>query len=298
MTMLIANRLTKCYPGFSLYVESLEIHPDDVVGLIGPNGAGKTTLIRTLLGIVPRDSGEISYLGRKVGADSPELRAKVGYVPEEPVVYEKPSVRSLIQFVKSFYSCWDEELYRDLLKRFSLDPGKPVRALSKGMRTKLLLLMALSHRPDILFLDEPTSGLDPISKDQFWLLLEQQFDSYPIKAVIISSHQLDDIESICNRIVFLLNGRVVFDERKEVIFHTWKKLTFLSENSFEEMPIPGIIARVSKNDAQTLFLSECEERTTQRLREGGAREIQVSAVSVKELFRALTDRGTKLGLRN
>jgi len=213
--LLEITGLRKAYPGssgFSLDIPSLEVRAGEVIGLIGRNGAGKTTLMRSLMGVVRADAGEIRYEGRSVAHDLSELRRIVGYVPEEPCLHETMKVAALLRFVGRLYPRWDQERAKELLSFFGLDPQKKVRALSKGMRTKLLLVMAVCHSSKLLILDEPTSGFDPVAKDEFWVFLRRLLGRGEIKAAMISSHQLGEVEDICNRAVFLERGRIVFDQ--------------------------------------------------------------------------------------
>ncbi|MGH9716979.1 MAG: ABC transporter ATP-binding protein [Candidatus Acidiferrales bacterium] len=213
--LLEITGLRKAYPGlsgFSLEIPSLEIRASEVIGLIGRNGAGKTTLMRSLMGVVRADAGEIRYEGQSMTSDLSALRRIVGYVPEEPCLYETMKVGAILQFVGGLYPSWDRARAIELLDFFELDPQKKVRALSKGMRTKLLLIMAVCHSSKLLILDEPTSGFDPVAKDEFWDFLRRLLDTGEIKAAMISSHQLGEVEAICNRAVFLERGRSIFDQ--------------------------------------------------------------------------------------
>jgi ABC-2 type transport system ATP-binding protein len=215
--LLEITGLRKTYPGlsgFSLQVPSLEIRAGEVIGLIGRNGAGKTTLMRSLMGIVKADAGEIRYEGRSMTRDLSALRRIVGYVPEEPCLYETMKVAAILEFVGGLYPQWDRERASELLELCELDPQKKVRALSKGMRAKLLLIMAVCHYSKLLILDEPTSGFDPIAKDEFWAFLRGLLEAGEIKAAMISSHQLGEVEAICNRAVFLERGRIIFDQEQ------------------------------------------------------------------------------------
>lgn len=213
--LLEVTGLRKTYPGssgFSLEIPSLEVRAGEVIGLIGRNGAGKTTLMRSLMGVVRADAGEIRYEGQSVARDLSALRRIVGYVPEEPCLCETMTVAAILQFVGRLYPSWDQERAEELLDFFELDRQKKVRALSKGMRTKLLLIMAVCHSSKLLILDEPTSGFDPIAKDEFWVFLRKLLATGEIKAAMISSHQLGGVEAVCNRAVFLERGRIIFDQ--------------------------------------------------------------------------------------
>jgi ABC-2 type transport system ATP-binding protein len=205
--------LRKLYAGFSLDVGRLALFPGDVVGLVGPNGAGKTTLLRSLLGIIRADAGQVFYEGRHVPPGSTELRVRTGYVPEEPILYEAMTVAGLLDFSRHFYPTWDAPLSLALLDFFRIDPVRRVRALSKGMRNKLLLVAALSHHAEVLVLDEPTAGLDPPSREEFWRFVLESLHRQ-VRAVLISTHHLDDVEQVCNRVLFFNEGRIQADRRE------------------------------------------------------------------------------------
>jgi ABC-2 type transport system ATP-binding protein len=203
----------KLYAGFSLEIGQLALYPGDVVGLVGPNGAGKTTLLRSLLGIVRADAGQVFYDGRRLPPGTTELRVRAGYVPEEPVLYEAMTVAALLDFIRQFYPAWDATLALELLDYFGIDPQRRVRALSKGMRNKLLLVAALSHHAELLVLDEPTAGLDPPSREEFWRFVLDSLQRR-VRAVLVSTHQLEDVEHVCNRVLFFREGRVQLDRRR------------------------------------------------------------------------------------
>jgi ABC-type multidrug transport system ATPase subunit len=212
--LLEIRGLRKRFAGFSLDVAALAVYPGDVVGLLGMNGAGKTTLLRSLLGIVRPDAGQVVYDGRLLPADSVELRVRAGYVPEDPVLYEAMTVAALLDFLGRFYPAWDSLLAVALLRHFGIDPQRRVRTLSKGLRTKLLLVAALSHYAELLVLDEPTAGLDPPSRQEFWEFLRDLLRRSRVRAALVSSHLLEDIAEGCNRVVFFGDGRVLLDRRE------------------------------------------------------------------------------------
>jgi ABC-2 type transport system ATP-binding protein len=186
---------------------SLEVPEGCVFGFLGRNGAGKTTTIRMMLGLLPPDSGQCAVLGldsRKKGVD---IRRRVGYVPETHHIYRWMTVGEVAWFCSSFYPTWKKDECARLLKEFELDPAAKVRNLSKGALAKVALTLALAHDPEILILDEPTGGLDVIVRKEFLesivKLIEQRG-----KTVFISSHLLDDVERVADRIAVIDKGRL------------------------------------------------------------------------------------------
>ncbi|HLJ12286.1 MAG TPA: ABC transporter ATP-binding protein, partial [Planctomycetaceae bacterium] len=176
---------------------TLTIPTGTVFGLIGPNGAGKSTTIRMLMGMLAPSAGQIRVLGIDVAADAAQIRRRVGYVPERHDVYPWMTVGEVIDFVRPFYKSWDDDFCAELFELFALDRRKRVKQLSKGMLVKLSLLLAVSHRPELLILDEPTSGLDPIVHDDF---LEGVLKAIACRqsTVLFSSHNLDDIRRLAD----------------------------------------------------------------------------------------------------
>ncbi len=146
---------------------SLRIPRGSTFGLLGPNGAGKSTTIRMLMGMLSFTAGQARVLGLDVVADAVQVKQRVGYVPEAHYIYRWMRIREAIGFCKSCFHSWNDQTCREMLELFGLDAEKKVKHLSKGMLTKLALLLAVSHEPEVLLLDEPLSGLDPVAREEF-----------------------------------------------------------------------------------------------------------------------------------
>lgn len=211
--MLQIGRLEKRYPSFSLEIGPLDIKCGEIVALVGPNGAGKTTLMRGLLGIIRPDILDFTLDRKHLELGSPFPREIIGYVPEEPILFESETVERLLRFVSGFFAEWDQDLAKSLLSRFEVDAKKKIRALSKGMRTKVLLVMALARSAKVLFFDEPTSGLDPVSREAFWDFVAGLCQRGRIQAALVSTHQLEEVQDFCNRAIFLKRGRIIYDKQ-------------------------------------------------------------------------------------
>ncbi|MFF1564626.1 ATP-binding cassette domain-containing protein [Streptomyces sp. NPDC058293] len=194
---------TRALDGLDLDVEAGEVH-----GFLGPNGAGKSTTIRVLLGLLRADSGAVQLLGGDPWADAVALHRKVAYVPGDVTLWRNLSGGEVIDLYGRLRGGLDKARRADLIERFELDPTKKGRAYSKGNRQKVALVAAFASDVDVLILDEPTSGLDP--------LMEEVFQEYVKEAarergrtVLLSSHILSEVESLCDRISIIRKGRTV-----------------------------------------------------------------------------------------
>ena len=165
------QNIIKTYPGFQLDIPELSLERGYILGLVGQNGAGKSTLIKIILNLIYPTSGSVEVLGLRQPNAEIEIKRRIGYVSENPEFYGDVTVDWMIKMVRQFYPTWSNSACDDYLRRFGLDTKKKVKQLSKGMKVKLALLLALSHQPDLLILDEPTSGIDPVVRRE---LLEEK----------------------------------------------------------------------------------------------------------------------------
>jgi ABC-type multidrug transport system ATPase subunit len=187
-----------------------EIPRGAVYALMGRNGSGKTTLIRTCLGLYRRDGGRVAVFGRDPEREGPAVLARVGLVPDALAVDEKMKVRELLAFASRFYSQWDQAHCYHLLARYDLPLEKRIRDLSRGMKTKVSLVMALAHRPELLLLDDPTLGLDAVILEEFVESLEEA--AREGATVLIASHNYGELERIATHAGFFKEGRVILSE--------------------------------------------------------------------------------------
>lgn len=186
------KNVSKDYGDFKLDNISFEVPEGCVCGFIGQNGAGKTTTIQLILDTIARDSGEITLFGKSIDGDSASLREDIGLVFDEMGFHEFLTAKQINTIMKNVYKNWDEALYFDYLKRFSLPSKKACGSFSRGMRMKLQIATALSHGAKLLIMDEPTSGLDPIVRNE----MLQIFREYVVKedhTILLSSHITGDL---------------------------------------------------------------------------------------------------------
>lgn len=211
---LTVSGLTKTYPDFVLDSVSFSVPSGSIVGLIGENGAGKSTTINAALGLIRKESGRVSILGRE-DLDS-DTREEIGVVFDGSNYPEILSPRKLNRIMKNIYRTWDEMAYFRLLGQFSLPPDKQIKQFSKGMKMKLAISAALSHHPKLLILDEATSGLDPVVRDEVVEMLNE-FTRDEGHSILISSHIVSDLEKLCDYIAFLHKGKLLLCEEKDAL---------------------------------------------------------------------------------
>ncbi len=208
MSIAEVRNLVKTYPSFTLKDISFGIDAGKITGFIGRNGAGKTTTIKSMLNLIHPDSGTVLYFGKPFIGHEAEIKQGIGYSTGTVSWYPRKKIREIVAVEQRFYRTWDAEAYRRYLAMFKLDEQKTPMELSEGMKVKFNLLLALSHRAEVLILDEPTSGLDPFSRDEllqvFTALREEGV------AVFFSTHIITDIEKCADDIVYISNGSLVF----------------------------------------------------------------------------------------
>ncbi len=209
---LTISGLTKTYKDFMLNGVSFSVPCGSIVGLIGENGAGKSTTINAVLGLIQKEAGSICVLGKEQ-LDS-EIKEQIGVVFDGNNYPEILSPKKLNRVMKKIYYSWEEHIFQNLLRKFSLPADKPIKQFSKGMKMKLAIAVALSHNSKLLVLDEATSGLDPVIRDDILDIL-LDFAQDETHSILISSHITTDLEKIADYIVFIHDGQVVFSKPKD-----------------------------------------------------------------------------------
>lgn len=212
-TILRVENLTKKYAGFQLDHVSFELPKGTIMGLIGENGAGKSTTINAILDLIKKDDGTVTFWGQELSS-SKQLKEDIGVVFDGVNFYETLTPAKVGKISEKAYKQWDEYLYRDYLKRFGLPLDKEIKTLSKGMKMKLCIAVALSHKPKLLILDEATSGLDPVMRDDI-LYVFLDFVQDENHSILMSSHITTDLEKVADYITFIHQGKVLFCKTKD-----------------------------------------------------------------------------------
>ena len=210
------KEVVKDYGDFKLDKISFAVPEGSVCGFIGQNGAGKTTTINLILDVIKKDAGEVLLFGQPVDGKSASLREDVGVVFDEMGFHDFMTGKDINIMMKNIYKNWDEEVFFDYLKRFSLPSKKPCGKFSRGMRMKLQIAVALSHHAKMLIMDEPTSGLDPIVRNEM-INIFREFVVEEDHTILLSSHITGDLEKIADEVVFIDGGRIVLSGNKDEI---------------------------------------------------------------------------------
>jgi ABC-2 type transport system ATP-binding protein len=212
--------VSKHYDGFSLRDVTFSLERGYIMGFIGPNGAGKSTTIKLILNLVKKSGGQIRLFGLDHIEHELEIKDRIGFVNDDNLYYEDLTVREMKNVVRGFYSKWDEGAFSRYLKDFNLPSDKPIKQLSKGMKMKFSLAIALSHNAELLIMDEPTSGLDPLVRNELLDILQTVIEDGD-KSVFFSSHITSDLDKIADYITFIHNGSVLLSMTKEELLEEY-----------------------------------------------------------------------------
>lgn len=216
MNAIEVQNLCKEYKGFRLDSVNLTLPSGCIMGLIGENGAGKSTLIKLIMGASCRDSGEIKVLGQDNRKDFDQIKEDIGVVLSEPAFPEELSARQIQKIMRKTYRNWEDETFETYLEKLRLPQRKVFKTYSRGMKMKLAIAVALSHKAKLLILDEATAGLDPIVRDEI-LDIFFEFTRQEDHSILISSHIVSDLEKLCDYICFIHKGKILFTEEKDLL---------------------------------------------------------------------------------
>ncbi len=229
--MIKANGLTKTFDGFTaLDGVTLNIKKGSVYGLVGPNGAGKTTLIKHLSGIYTADGGSATIDGESI-FENTDIKKRTVYIGDDLYFFPSYSIEDTAKFYKRLYPSWSDEVYESLKEVFKIDIKRKVRRLSKGMQKQVAFWMGLCTMPDVLILDEPVDGLDPVMRRNVWKIIVQFVAEYQT-TVLISSHNLRELEDICDHVGIMHQGKVVLEKSLDDIKGNIHKIQIAFEDDF------------------------------------------------------------------
>lgn len=283
--VLELDRVTKFF-GTNIAMDeiSYKVPRGTVFALLGENGAGKTTTIRILLGLCEPDAGRTSVLGMDPRKDDLQIRRSIGYVPEQPILYDWMTVAEIGRFAASFYSSIFLKRYFELIEQYELPPQGKIKSLSKGMRAKVSLALALANDPDLLILDEPTSGLDALVRREF---LESMVDRAATgRTVFLSSHQIGEVERVADFVAIMKKSKLLVVESVETLKTSSHLLTVtLKEDGPFEAPLGTLVSRQSEGRQRRFLGHDLHSDARARLAEHpNVAAFELKTPSLEEIF--------------
>jgi ABC-2 type transport system ATP-binding protein len=265
----------------------LEVPAGAIYGLLGRNGAGKTTAIKLLLGMAHASGGQARVFGLAAGDErtSVEIRRRTGFVSDDKDLYDYMDVAEIIRFTAAFYPRWRGDLAERYLRSFELPRERKIRSLSRGMRTKLALLLALCRGAELLILDEPTSGLDPVVVEQVLQALVAHVAGEGA-TVLFSSHQIAEVEQIADRIAIIDRGRAVLAGALDDLRAQFRRIQLVFERDAPELAprAPGVVRVVRRGRTASVLVSGGADRIADELRALGPVSIDLAPVGLKDIF--------------
>ncbi len=280
------NQVTKRF-GKQVALSRLTLSSEagSVVALLGDNGAGKTTAIRILLGLLEPTMGTSHVFGLDSQAHGQTIRQRVGYVPDRPALYEWMTIEQIGWFAAGFYADGFYQRFCEYVGQFGLPIDKKIKTLSKGMRSKVSLALCMGHEPELLVLDEPTSGLDPVVRREF---LESMVDvAARGRTVLLSSHQIVEVERIADVIAIIRQGELLLVERLDKLKAEVREITLTLGNGSTTLPeLGGVVISQHQRDRQwRVLLRGSEESRLAALRDEGLLiEFEIRQPSLEDIF--------------
>ena len=281
--MIEVRDVVKKFDGFAaLDGASLSVPTGSVYGLVGPNGAGKSTIIRHLTGIYRQDSGTVAIGGESVWENA-ALKSRIAAIPDDWYYFNQASVRDMMRFYKGFYPNFSMERYEKLKEVFHIDEKKTIRRLSKGMQKQVAFWLALSCMPDYLVLDEPVDGLDPVMRRQVWSLMMGDVSERGT-TVLVSSHNLRELEDVCDHVGIMDHGKVL-ERSLAQLQDNMVKLQVVFQDGVTEVPAELPVLHASKvGRIHTLIMRMNAEEATAKLSTYNPMLVDAVPLTLEEIF--------------
>ncbi|MDG0872700.1 ABC transporter ATP-binding protein [Paenibacillus thiaminolyticus] len=267
---------------------NIQIPQGCVTAIVGTNGAGKSTLMGMFMGFIKPDSGTVG-LFQEANLPEPDtsVKARIGYVAESPNSEEDDlTAEAAASFTAYWYERWDWKLYHHLMARYDIPPKTKLKKLSKGMRRKLDLILAICPQPDLLLLDEPSSGFDPIS----WRLMIEDLNSYleeGQRSVVIATHIIEEVKRLADYVLFLHKGQVLLVIEKDALFDAWKEF-WVDGEAGDYAGVPGVVKVIQERNGVRLIASQAD-RADAFLEENGVIPRQTAGIELDDILAYLIE---------
>lgn len=283
----------KHYPHFDLKNIDLAVEEGSVMGFVGPNGAGKSTTIRSIMGLIQPDAGEVKVLGHVMPAEQIAAKRKIGFVSEDMRLYGSKSIGFHMDFIKSIFSCWDDAYAQELLKRFDLVKEQKVKGLSHGQRVKATLLLVLARRPQLMVFDEPTTGLDPAARHDIVHEMMRALED-ETRSILFSSHNTQEVEQISDHITFIRDGEIIDSRDKESFLDSWRRVRLEVPDDFKAPTWPGVVDAKEAGRLAVLTISNFSDDTEKNFRLPGVSVTSIERMTLEEIFLAAVQSNREL----
>jgi ABC-2 type transport system ATP-binding protein len=281
--MIEVKDVVKKFDGFAaLDGTSITVPTGSVYGLVGPNGAGKSTVIRHLTGIYRQDSGEVRLGGEEVW-ENPALKAKIAAIPDDWYYFTQSSIRDMMRFYRGFYPSFSMERYEKLKEVFAIDEKKTIRRLSKGMQKQVAFWLALSCMPDYLILDEPVDGLDPVMRRQVWSLMMGDVSERGT-TVLVSSHNLRELEDVCDHVGIMDHGKVLLERSLAQLQDNMVKLQVVFQDGGDAPEDLPVLHKSRIGRIYTLIMRMSAQEATDRLAAYNPMLVDAVPLTLEEIF--------------
>lgn len=283
--MIQVEHLVKTFDGFrALDDASLHVKKGAIYGLVGPNGAGKSTMIRHLTGIYRQDQGEVLIDGEPV-FENVRTKEKIAYIPDDLFYFMQADVMEMKRFYQGMYPYFDAELFDKIGDAFpGIHTKRSIRRLSKGMQKQVAFWLAISCRPEVLILDEPVDGLDPVMRRQIWSLILQDVTEYGT-TVLVSSHNLRELEDVCDHVGIMNQGRIMLERSLSELQGSVCKIQVAFQAEMPKLPEDFQVLHMSNTGrVYTLIVKGDPKRAKEQLAVMNPMLIDVLPLSLEEIF--------------
>lgn len=262
--MIQVNNVTKKFGDFAA-LDGLNMHVERgaIYGLVGPNGAGKSTIIRHLCGVYKQDAGEITIDGKPV-YENTELKKIFTVIPDDIFYFTQANTMDMMRFYKDMYPKFDEVLFKKIMNCFpAINPKKMVRTLSKGMQKQVAFMLSIAARPELMILDEPVDGLDPVMRRQIWSLIMSDVSENGL-TVLVSSHNLRELEDVCDHVGIMNNGKILIERSLDELQTSITKIQIAFDGDMPALPPEiEVLKKITNGRVHTLIVKG-EPRAAER----------------------------------
>lgn len=283
--MIEVKELTKHFGKFKA-LDNLDLHvkQGSVYGLLGPNGAGKTTLIKHLIGVYRQDSGSVTILGEPV-YENPNIKSSIAYISDDLYFFSQYTIEETARFYANIYPNWNWERYELLKQVFPMESNRRITRLSKGMQKQAAFWLSICTNPQLMILDEPVDGLDPVMRRKVWNLLLQDVAEHQA-TVLVSSHNLRELEDVCDHVGILHQGKIVVERELDNIKSDIHKLqlAFSGEIPSEILSREQILHSSQNGSVLLLIVKGDKEELLSKVRKANPVVLDILPLTLEEIF--------------